>query len=242
VILAVINLTACSTKSTTAIPDSKEEPKQTVAQAPVGVRTTDARTIKGDYAHSNLFVNLPDIDQGNVKAEILSRLKRHPKKVDLSMIQLTVGKVTKDDLSPFKSPEAINSVNKLSIGKLGITDEALESLSGLRLQDLTLTGDPVRNLHAIKNTQSLSLLNVSETPIDHQGMKVIGNLSNLKVLRFNKTKISDADLPYLYGLTKLQQLSLMDCPNVSAPAVDKLRQKLPNCFMGWQESPKHSNL
>lgn len=42
------------------------------------------------------------------------------------------------------------------------------------------------------------------------------------------TKLTDAGLVHLYGLTQLQKLSLKDT-KVTPAAVNKLQQKLPNC-------------
>ena len=57
-------------------------------------------------------------------------------------------------------------------------------------------------------------------------------LTNLRVLSFNKTKITDAGLVHLKGLTKLQGLDVRST-KVTAAGVKKLQAALPNCLISW---------
>jgi hypothetical protein len=53
-------------------------------------------------------------------------------------------------------------------------------------------------------------------------------MANLERLFLNGTKITDAGLPCLYGLAKLQAVYLGDT-RVTVEGVKKLQEALPNC-------------
>jgi len=66
--------------------------------------------------------------------------------------------------------------------------------------------------------------------ITDAGMEHLTGLSNLEELDLLDTKVGDAGLEHLKGLTKLKSLRLNDT-NVTIEGVKKLKRALPNCVI-----------
>ena len=98
-------------------------------------------------------------------------------------------------------------LRKLWLFETKITDAGLDHLKGLtQLQDL--------ELHKARITDA--------------GLKQLKGLTQLRELELYGTKITDAGLVHLRGLTNLRYLGLTGT-QVTYPAVERLRQALPNC-------------
>lgn len=70
--------------------------------------------------------------------------------------------------------------------------------------------------------------------VNDNTMEMIGQLDTLEQLWLNgDITITDAGLEHLKRLTRLRDLSLADAP-VTAEAVERLRDTLPDCEISWQ--------
>ena len=68
------------------------------------------------------------------------------------------------------------------------------------------------------------------------GLQHLKELSQLRELNLDDTKVSDVGLEQLKGLTQLRELRL-DGTNVTVAGVKKLQQTLPHCRIpAWHES------
>ena len=108
-------------------------------------------------------------------------------------------------------------------------DELIEAIGSLNLRRLNLRRNPVSNVAYLKHMTGLLELDLSETDLGSQGLKIISNLKKLQILRLDKTKISDADLVHLYPLKTLAFLGVRGCTNLSREGIEKLRAQIPHC-------------
>ncbi len=189
-----------------ALPTSKITPP--ICEAPPLSRdaqssSKDSYSYKvGDYVHSQLFpAQEKDFD---VPAEIRSVLTRRNPTLDLKHVGFYVDKLTRQDLEPLNSPEAIRTIKNLNIQCLKLTDYDLDVIKDLRLERLDLYRDPVRTLSFLKGMKTLTMLIVGKTNVDSTGMQVISTLPSLTELNLIGTPLTDSDLHYLYGLHHLK--------------------------------------
>ena len=61
-----------------------------------------------------------------------------------------------------------------------------------------------------------------------EGVMHLAGLENLNWLHLGKTKVGDAGLEALSGLSNLQELVITFCPNVTDQGVEKLQAALPD--------------
>jgi hypothetical protein len=99
------------------------------------------------------------------------------------------------------------SVELVSLTSMGVTDEDLEHLRGLK---------------------QLKCLYLGDNKITDAGLEHLRGLKQLKWLYLNDTKISDAGLERLIGLGQLQLLVLSNT-QVTDSGIDKFQKALPNC-------------
>jgi hypothetical protein len=83
---------------------------------------------------------------------------------------------------------------------------------------------PLAALHL----DDLQYLQLSSTRVNNAGLAHIKGLTGLRVLWLYDTQVSDAGLMHLYGLTGLRVLNLRSTL-VSTAGVDALQQALPQC-------------
>ena len=83
---------------------------------------------------------------------------------------------------------------------------------------------PLAALH----TDDLQYLQLSSTRVNNAGLAHIKGLTGLRVLWLYDTQVSDAGLVHLYGLTGLRVLNLRSTL-VSNAGVDALQHALPQC-------------
>jgi len=141
--------------------------------------------------------------------DILSQQNEHISQADLKRLQKA--NVTKD----------------LHMKKAKLTDIDLEGITGMRLETLHIPQNDVSDLHALKSMKTLTDLNVSQTNLGTDGMKVIGGLTSLRDLNLSKTQIGNGDLNYLYGLASLRNVDMRDCEKITSAAIKKLKDALP---------------
>ncbi len=102
---------------------------------------------------------------------------------------------------------------------------AKEHLTWLNLSDTDLDDDGLRQIGEFIN---LTKLNINNTNVTDTGLKAIEGLNKLSVLNLFGTKITDAGLESLAGLKSLESIYLWQTETTSE-GVEKLRAALPNC-------------
>jgi hypothetical protein len=182
--------------------------------------------VEGDFANGNAPT---DLASGlSLRDEIEQLLHEHARSIDLRRMADYVDAPTKDDFMIFKSRDC-NFVESLKISRMGIDDNKLEGISGLKLATLECTDNDLSDLHALKNMKTLTRLELSGCPIDKSGLTIIGSLTNLQGLYLARTPISDSDVGALRNLHSLTWLSLYNCPNLTNQAAAQLQKWLPQC-------------
>jgi Leucine-rich repeat (LRR) protein len=171
----------------------------------------------GDYLNSKLPLKDSDFDP---KQEVQSVVNRHRPNLDLKMLRFY--ELKKEDLEPLKSPEAVEVTTELTLCGTKLSDDAMEQISALKLIDLDIHGNNVRDLHFLKQMKTLKSLDIRDTDIDSSGMAVIATLPKLETLKLNHDKVTDNDLQQLYGLKNLGALFTVGC-HFSPEAIAKLR-------------------
>lgn len=184
-------------------------------------RSITERSIKFDEP-------LPPIEDFSVRDTILHSMHQKNPRLDLQNLRYYNRKVKRGDLLALQGSEASHITN-LVIKDLQLDDADIEPISKMKLQKLNLSYNPVRDLHAIRNMNSLVELTLDYSQVNRDGLKVAATLPNLTALRVSGTTIFDADLPLLYSLKRLEELGLSECKNVSPAGVAKIRQVLPGC-------------
>lgn len=131
------------------------------------------------------------------------------------------------DQGEFYLYSPLTNLKSLSINEddLTIIDDDLGNFTSLtKLITLTLLSPShVTNYHPLT-----ALTNLQELTINHQeemeddGFKSISSLTNLTVLNFPESNLSDTNIPYLLKLTRLCQLEFPGSDQVSSASVKKL--------------------
>jgi hypothetical protein len=79
----------------------------------------------------------------------------------------------------------------------------------------------------------LQTLDLSDCPINSQGIAAISHLNNLQELQLSRTPIRDQDLATLCRLKHLNSLYLDGCANLSLAAVKSFKSKFPKCEVSF---------
>jgi len=186
-------------------------------QQPAPLDAVPASTLQTDD-HVDSFY-----DKNEIQRTITRCLQVHDANLDLTGVNMPV---TNEDLSQLKGASFLTHI---SINHGTINDDGLQALRNLPLEELRLESTKVKNLSAIKELKTLSQLELQGSPIDASGIKIIGHLTGLEHLILSQTPVRDQDLKYLYALKNLRTLELSDCPNITQPAVQQLRETLNQC-------------
>jgi len=117
-------------------------------------------------------------------------------------------------------------LQKLNLDATEIGDSELEPIRNLNLTSIDLSSTGVHTLSALKNMKSLTEIALVHANIRSSAMALIGQLKNLEKVQLTETPITDADLKYLAHLPKLNEVSLLRCPNLTDAAVLKLKNGL----------------
>lgn len=109
--------------------------------------------------------------------------------------------------------EKLHELKLLNLQGSLISDQGLESITGLnQLLELYLGGTiPYEGL-------------VYESPISDDGLRLLQNLTEIRILHLNDTQISDAGIPFLKKMKKLRELNLADTyvTDASLPLLQRL--------------------
>ncbi len=79
-----------------------------------------------------------------------------------------------------------------------------------------------------RNSLNLGGLNLSGTRVTDAGLEHIKGITSLKGLELNSTHVTDAGLEHLKGMTNLKELILTDT-QVTNARVNELKKALPKC-------------
>jgi hypothetical protein len=177
---------------------------------------------EGDFANGT---SLGDVLKGmTVRDTLVQLLDSRAAVINLKHLSEYAEKPTRDDLMIFKSRNC-SFVKNLDLSDMGISDLDLESISDLLLTSLAVSNNDLKDLHELKNMQSLISLDVSGCPIDQHGVTVISGLKHLVSLFLNNTSVNDKDLESLEGMKSLRYLALSNCPNITDRGVRQFESR-----------------
>lgn len=191
------------------------------------------------FKDSLLSADLHQIRKFSLKDMIAFELKTKDSMLDLSNQMRTMEDLGQPfDQNDLQSLEdAPSTLTGLRLYGPSINDDGLRYLKDLRLVSLGLDHTDVKTLSWIKHMDSLKVLDVSYSRLDHSGMQVIGGLPELRYIRLEGTGINDTDLQCLYGLKNLNNLFLNDCTNLTRPAIERLKAALPKTEFQTDANP-----
>jgi len=176
----------------------------------------------------------------NITDHGLKQLERFP---NISRIQIDGGGFTGSGL---KALSPMLTVEGLAMGMSHFSDanisflDRFPNLSSLALRDCKITSKGIKNLPRLTSLTTLELsYNQSITDVCLPEFK---RFPLLEILMLNSTGITDRGLQELSTFKNLRQLDIENC-SVSAEAVDRLQDALPNCKVvtnappsgGWPE-------
>ena len=187
--------------------------------------TTDNATEldKSETPSYKVFDNTAD---ASAEEEIQTKIDHQDVTIDLSTAKFPQA-IHNKDLKPLENSLRLAD---LSLKGQSIDDNGLPYLQPVTtLKKLNLESTHVEGLKKLDSMKGLRELIVAKTRLNGAGLEAIGRMTNLRTLDLNTNKIKDADLVALYGLNNLKNLNLSQCPNLTQPAVDKLKLHLKNC-------------
>jgi hypothetical protein len=129
-----------------------------------------------------------------------------------------------------KNFAGMTDLTKVNFMRVRIGDSGLENftnckkLKDVRLRGTSIDGSGLKALHGSKGT--LTYLDISETAFGSAAMDNLVPLTNLETLDMWFATIEDADLAKLAGMTKLKNLTLEQCRNLTNAGVEQIA-KLP---------------
>ncbi len=173
---------------------------------------------------------MPPLEEFSVRDTIIHTIESGNPRVDLQNLRFYNKKVTRSDLLPFSNLNTTH-IDALVLSDLQLDDTEIEPIKSMKLRSLSLAYNPVRDLHVIREMNTITDLCLDHCALTSDGMQAVASRKNLKFLRLNGTSISDADLTLLHSLKELKELELNDCKNISNAAIAKLKQALPNCMV-----------
>ncbi len=171
---------------------------------------------------------LPSLEEFSVQDTISHLIAEKKPFVDLQNLRYYNRRVNRSDLLPFQSND-VSHIKVFLLSDLQLDDIGIEPIDKMDLTRLSLSYNPVRDLHALRRMKSLEDLGLDYTQVSRSGFEVIAGLKNLRLLYLNGTPITDADLLLLSPLKKLEVVAVGKCKSVTPAGVAKLRRVLPHC-------------
>lgn len=173
---------------------------------------------------------LPYAEEFSVHDTIIHLAKQGKPRVNLGGLRYYNEPVKSDDLLALQKHGA-DHIEELILEDLKLTDADIEPIANMKLESLKLNCNPVKDLHALRDMQSLVILHLDSTQVNATGWQIVANLKKLRELTLNGTQISDADLLKLHTLKNLRLIELSGCENVTPAGISKLKHALPNCLV-----------
>jgi serine/threonine protein kinase len=128
------------------------------------------------------------------------------------------------DLAPFLTKDAMR-ITDLDMHDCLLGDDALKYFKNMKLRELNISGNPMRDVSDIKYLTTLQTLSASKTPLTAAGLKSIATLPELTSLSLDGCTFDDGDLQALAKSPKLHFLNIMRCKNVTTKGVLALQKK-----------------
>lgn len=154
-------------------------------------------------------------------------------KSKIRVVDNAFGLDLEDAFTPLQSAKAIKTVRSLHLNGFPLTDEMLEPLKVLKLEEITVKWAKLTNLQALRRMTSLNTVDVSGDKISRKGLLVLANLPNLKKIILSETPVGEEDLRVLTRARQLKVVILSSCPNIDAGAVARLHKARPTCDFVW---------
>lgn len=159
-------------------------------------------------------------EDGDIKASIRKSLANRETEYALSFFW---SECDDDDLSLFDHTKIAENVN---LRETNITDLGLKHFADSPIEVLNLEATKVRTLKYLPGRKSLRHLNLTNSKIDDTALANLINFRALRELRLNGTNVTANGIRLLKG-TVLEIIDLEDCPNISKPELEKLRDEFP---------------
>ena len=157
----------------------------------------------------------------------LEELSSHPR---LQFVELDRTNITDEGV---KSLSKLRSLRNLDLADTSTTSSSMDligkmtELKSLSLKGVKLDGTSIAKLNGLKK---LRQLNLGDCQIGDKDLTTIHKLKNLNGLRISiNDGLTDKCLKPIGKLKKLRFLEITQCPNITDGAVEKFKQKHPNC-------------
>ncbi|MBS1954450.1 MAG: hypothetical protein JST89_09690 [Cyanobacteria bacterium SZAS-4] len=176
-------------------------------------------------------------DLGLSQTDVGDRGLMQLKPLSLAYLALTATKVTDPGISYL---EGQKKMWKLCLGSTHVTDACVPSLAKIEYLswlELGETGVTINGLKALKNHKHLASLLVPNCNLTDSDVEQLAAMfPHLDKLEISGNKITDKSLTSLAKIKTLRKLWLMRCPQLSQPAINEIRETLPQCHVILQES------
>ncbi|HEY9776967.1 MAG TPA: hypothetical protein V6C81_24595 [Planktothrix sp.] len=174
----------------------------------------------------------------------------------LSLVYLDVSETQIDDAG-LQDLAKTHTLQVILLNRTRVTDKGLDNLRAFPLLQLYmvrvdgLTGSGCATLAKVVSLQLLDLtgcthiavgldklatlhlqrLSLKQTDVHDGDIQFLPAMPTLEALDLSGTSITDKIIPMLCKMTKLKQVSVMNCPHVTASAQEALRKALPKAFV-----------
>ncbi len=183
--------------------------------------------------------SLEELVVGDCESVSDAGLKNLPKLPNLKKLDVQGTSVTDLGVRTLAQAKELRFLNFYNDKK--IEGHTLGGLAKLPyLDELTIGGTNISDdtFQALSGCPFLRALNASQTKLTDRCISTILKLEHhLRVLELDGTEITDKAIGQLSSLQNLRHLHVQRCQNVSAQALAKLHQKLPNCVIYDDQHP-----
>jgi hypothetical protein len=125
---------------------------------------------------------------------------------------------------PFKRIAELARVPVTNVNVCGypIVDEHLADLNNLPVTVLYLAATDVKTLSSLRGNKTLQIVNLGQTPINHEAMVTLSQIPNLHSIDISGTNVDGKDLLLLKNLKSLQMLKIVNCRKIQPADVESL--------------------
>lgn len=220
----------------------------------LGLSSTSIDNQALHHLHDLPNLQMLSISDTDITDEGLEHLSVHRKLTTLLLTGNQIGDAGVKHLA------SLSSLRRLELNHAKVTDAGVTSLANLKqliilaLADTRITDESLKLV--ADSFPQIESLSVGQCEIHGEGLRGIGNLTNLKRLLMDQTKVTDAGLAHLTRLDTLDALILQGSPitdeglkhltglkqlrtldlqrtKVTAAGVAELQKTLPECSIIW---------
>jgi hypothetical protein len=192
---------------------------QTIRNAALAEKApqASAEELRAASALTKLGIPLESDPAGRVrwieatKGELTDEAMRYlPSLTQLEWLEIGGGKVTAAGMAHLKK---CTGIRRLYVHDINLADDPFDWIQDLRLYALSLqqTGVTAKVLKPIKETGTLTVLNLSNDPITDEDLDQVARFTSLEVLALESTKVSGIGLARLKEMKRLNVLNLINC-------------------------------